>query len=260
LQVLGVKAKLRAFLYGLGAIAVELALFYPASLIDQQVDRQIRHLFGAVPDWVNWAARGGFWLSIVFIPLAAFFTGQHLLEKRRRRTRFKSSLAEAACTAVRVAGSNRWTEFRADDVVALVVPDAIAAIGKKHGLPRLKAISWFQDTAISLAHVIGIEWRHGEARAQQGRQSFFRQFNPKYRTLSEHPYIRLEIATEGKEPIMEYFLIADPRDRKVLERFFVTLRNAVRRARIAKPVRTQELLDALPMQGSKYGHGWIETA
>jgi hypothetical protein len=166
---------------------------------------------------------------------------------------------EAAGTSVRIAGTERQTDFHADEVLALVVPDAIAAIDSKRKLLRLRAIGSPQDTAIEFIHIIGVEWRPGETRAVQGRQSLFRRFNPKYRTLAEHPAIRLEIATKGKEPVLEYFLLAEPRDRKVLERCYSALERATRVERFIRPVPTETLLNILPLQGSRDGYDWIEA-
>jgi hypothetical protein len=260
LQVIGVKAKFRGFFLGALAIAAELALYYPASLLDAQIDRQIRMHLGSVPGWVDWLLHGLVWATIFIGPIVAYFGFIHLRDKRRRRQRFAAALDESARSTVRVAGTWHWSEFRADEALALVVPDAVAAIDKTRGLLRLKAISWAQDIAIDLSHVIGVTWRPGETRAARGRQSFFRRFNPKYRTLSEHPAIRLQIATQGLEPVLEYELMADPRDRKALERFHALLRRVAGGASTARLVATQDLLDVLPMQGSKYGYGWIETA
>lgn len=254
------KTKLRAFFYGVVAVAFELALFYPAKLIDDQIDFQIRLHFGNIHGWMDWAIHALFWLSVIIGPIMAYFAGIHLLDRWRRKSRFKASLAEAARTSVRIAGTERWTDFHADEVLALVVPDAVAAIDNKRRLLRLRAIGSPQDTAIEFVHIIGVEWRPGETRAAQGRQSLFRRFNPKYRTLAEHPAIRLEIATKGREPVLEYFLLADPRDRRALERCYAALERGTRVEHFTRPVPTETLLDMLPLQGSKYGVEWIETA
>jgi hypothetical protein len=260
LQVFGVKTKLRAFVYGVLALAFEVALLYPAKLIDDWIDFQIRLHLGDVAAWIDWTIHALIWLSITIGPLVLYFIGSHLLDKRRRLAQLKASFANAAGTSVQVAGTDRRSDFHADEVLALVVPDAIAAIDKKRRLLRLKAIGWPQDIAIDFAHIIGIEWRPGETRTARGRQSLFRRFNPKYRTLSEHPSISLEIATKGKEPVLEYFLLADLRDRKTLERFHAVLERGTRMTRFTKLAQTQVLLNTLPLQGSKYGPGWIETA
>lgn len=254
------KAKLRAFVYGVLAIAFEVALLYPAKLIDDQIDFQIRLHLGDVAAWIDWTIHALVWLSITIGPLALYFIGSHFLGKRRRLAQFKASFADAAGTSVRVAGTDRRSDFHADEVLALVVPDAIAAIDRKRRLLRLKAIGWPQDIAIDFAHIIGIEWQSGETRAGRGRQSLFRRFNPKYRTLSEYPSIRLEIATKGTEPVLEYFLLADLRDRRALEKFHAILERGTRMTRFTKLPLTQALLDTLPLQGSKYGYGEIETA
>jgi hypothetical protein len=259
LQVLGVKAKLRAFVYGILAIAFEVALLYPAKLIDDQIDFQVRLHFGEVPAWIDWTIHALFWLSVIIGPIAAYLVGSHFLDRWWRKARFKASLAEAASTSVRIAGTERWTDFHADQVLALAVPDAVAAIDNKRRLLRLKAIGSPQDAAVEFVHIIGVEWRPGETRAAQGRQSLFRRFNPKYRTLAEYPAVRLEIATKGREPVLEYFLLVEPRDRKALQRCYAALERGTRVEHFVRPVPTEILLDILPLQGSRYGFDWIKT-
>lgn len=253
------KAKLRAFVYAMPAIAFEAALFYPAKLIDDQIDFQICLHFGNIAAWMDWVIHALFWLSAIVGPIVAYLVGRGLMERLRRKSRFKASFAEAAGTSVRIAGTAHWTNFHADETLALAVPDAVAAIDNKRRLLRLKAIGGFQDTAIEFVHIIGVEWRPGETRTAQGRQSLFRRFNPKYRTLAEYPAIRLEIATKGREPVLEYFLLAEPHDRKALKRCYTALERGTRVEHFVRPVPTETLLDILPLQGSRYGYGWIEA-
>lgn len=251
------KAKLRAFGYGLLAVALQAALFVFANgLFDLLIGAHL----GDIAAWAYWSIYAAFWLAIFFVPLALFLAARSWLERSRRKTRLKASLAEATSTSVRVAGAKTWTKFQADEVLALVVPDAIAAIDKTRRLLRLKAIGSSQDTAVEFVHIIGVTWRPGETRAAEGRQSLFRRFKPQYRTLAEHPSIRLEIATKGREPVLEYILHAAPRDRRMLERFYRVLERGTRVERFTHPVPTEDVLDMLPPQGSKYGFGWIETA
>ena len=158
---------------------------------------------------------------------------------------------------VSVVGSKDKTDFRADALVKLAVPDAIVAIDRRHGLLRLKAIAGPQDCTIHLGLIIGLEFRPGEERATRDRQSTFRHYDPKFRTLGELPCIRLEIATHGREPVLEYSLIADLAEAKEFEVFAGALNRAVRSAHTRKLVPTAMMLDALPVQGSKHGLGWI---
>jgi hypothetical protein len=258
LQVSGVKAKLRALLYGLAAIVLELALIYPANLLDQQIDRQVAIHFGSGSDWIGWGARAIVWGSVVVLPFAAYLGGSWLLERWRRQVRLRKILVEVTGpSSVRVIGTREWTKFNAESAIRLAVPDAIAAVDRTRGLLRLKAIGPYQDGAIDLAHVIGIELQRGAARAARGRQAFFRRYNPGFRTLAELPRIRLEIATDGKEPVLEYFLFADLADSGGLEAFCNLLRRATRRAHQSQLVSTETMLDSLPAQGSRYGYGWI---
>lgn len=253
------KAKLRTLVYGVLAIAFEMAILYPAKLIDDQIDFQVRLHLGDVATWISWAIHALFWLSIIIGPIAAYLFGSHFLDRWRRKARFKASLAEAAGTSVGIAGTERWTDFHADEVLALAVPDAVVAIDNRRRLLRLKAIGSPQDTAIEFVHIIGVEWRPGVTRAARGRQSLFRRFNPKYRTLVEYPAIRLEIATKGGDPVLEYFLLAEPRDRKALQRCYAALERGTRVEHFIRPVPTETLLAILPLQGSRYGYDWIET-
>ncbi|HNB26144.1 MAG TPA: hypothetical protein PLR41_04240 [Alphaproteobacteria bacterium] len=254
------KSKLRAFLFGVLAIAAEVALYYPGKLIDDQIDVLILQHLGRVAGWINWALHGLFWMAVIIGPLTAYLVGTTLLNRWRRKARFNASLAETARATVRIAGTKTWSAFHGDHVLALVVPDAIAAIDSKRRLLRLKAIGYPQDVAIEFTHIIGVTWQPGEIREAKGRQHLFRRFKPKYRTLAEHPNIRIEIATKGKEPVLEYVLHADPRDRRALERFYDALERGTRVERFTRPVPTDVLLNILPLQGSKYGYGWIEGA
>jgi hypothetical protein len=69
--------------------------------------------------------------------------------------------------------------------------------------------------------------------------------------------MRIEIATDGKEPILEYFLYADLADSGNLESFFAALQRATRYSRQSSLPLTADVLNSLPPQGSKYGYGWI---
>lgn len=258
LQVAGVKEQLRAFLYAVGIFLVELALFYPASLLDGEIMRQARSHFGPDITWIEWPLRIAAWSLIVILPLAAYIGWSYWIEGRRRAARLRDCLREARAPGqVRLAGRSEWHDFHPDMLVSLVVPDAIAALDRTHGLLRLKAVNHYQDAAIELRDIIGVEWQEGATRRPLGRQSLFRRFRPKYRTLTEHPQIRLEIASKGKGPVFEYVLVADRKSRATLNDLFKALERAARYSRGSNPATTMELLDALPLQGSRYRYAWI---
>lgn len=252
------KEKLRAFFFGVGILLVEMALFYPAKLLDDEITRQARIHFAPDFPWIEWPLRIATWGLIVALPVSAWIGWSYWIEGKRRAARLEACLEEAGAPAqVRLAGRKEWRHFRPDQLVSLVVPDAIAALDKTHGMLRLKAISHYQDAAIDLRDIIGVEWQEGATRRPLGRQSLFRRFRPKYRTLSEHPRIRLEIATKGKDPVFEYFMVAAPKDRAALNDLFKVLERGARYARGSNAVTALQLLDALPLQGSRHGYAWI---
>lgn len=252
------KQKLRGFFFGVGIFLVELAVLYPAKLLDDEIVRQVGLHFGPNAAWVEWTFRIAIWCLIVALPLSVLIAGRHWLERRRRATRFQDCLRKMETPAqVRLAGRREWRDFRPDMLVPLVVPDAVAALDRTHGLLRLKAINHYQDSAIDLRDVIGAEWQDGESRRPVGRQSLFRRLRPKYRILAEQPRIRLEIATTGKDPLLEYFLVAAPQDRAAMKDLFTALERAARYARGSNAVTSLQLLEALPLQGSRYSYAWL---
>ena len=251
------KEKLRAFLHGAGVILFELALLYPAIIVDYEITWQIRLQLGVQPAWVEWLLRSAFWFLVFALPISAYVAWRYWTEGRRRAARLKDCVIAAKSGRVRLAGRAEWREFRADMLVKLVVPDAVVALDKTHGLLRLKAVNHFQDAAIDLRDLIGIDWQEGVARSAPGPQALFRRFHPSYRTLAEHPRIRLEIATKGKDPVFEYNLLAKPKDRHGLRAIFDALERTARYARGTNPATTVQVLDALPVQGSKYEYGVV---
>jgi hypothetical protein len=257
LQVFGVKARINVFLCALGVALLELALIYPAKLLDERIGAFLAIHLAVQSEWVDWIAGTMVRGTIIAAPIAVFLGGYWLLQRRRRNSLLRAGVRQVSDSVVRVIGSKEWTMFHGDAVVKVAVPDAIAAIDKTRGLLRLKEIDAYQDNAIDLGHVIGLEFRRGEKRTIRDRQSFFRKNYPKYRTLAELPYIRLEIATDGKEPILEYFLYADFADGTELETFFSALQRAARKGRRSRMAPTADMLDSLPPQGSKHGYGWI---
>jgi hypothetical protein len=257
LQVFGVKARIRVFLCALGVVLLELALIYPAQLLDERIGAFLAIYLGVQSEWIDWIARTMVRGAIIAAPVAAYLGGYWLLQRSRRNSRLRDSVRQVSDSVVRVIGSKEWTMSHGDAVIKIAVPDAIAAIDKTRGLLRLKAIDAYQDNAIDLEHVIGIEFRRGEKRTVRDRQSFFRKNHPKYHTLAELPHIRLEIATDGKEPILEYFLYADFADSGDIGAFFRVLQGAARNSGQSRLAPTADVLDSLPPQGSKYGYGWI---
>ena len=252
------KAKLGALAKGLVVVVLELALLYPIYLLDQEISRYVVLYTGADAPWVLWAARVATWGFIVFGSAAAYLAIRSALRRWWRAVRTRRSLAlMTSVSKVDVVGSKGKTDFRADMLVKLAVPDAIAAIDRRHGLLRLKSIAEDRDCTIPLGLIIDMELRPGEERTPRHRQSAFRHYNPEFRTLGELPSVRLEIATHGKEPVLEYSLFGDPANAKQFEVFVGALNRAVRSTHARKLVPTATMLDALPVQGSRHGFGWI---
>lgn len=252
------KAKLGVLAKGLVVVVLELALFYPIYLLDHEISRYVVRHIGSDAAWALWTARVAIWSFVLFGSAAIYLCARSALERWWRAVQTQRTLALATGPSmVSVVGSKDKTDFRADALVKLAVPDAIVAIDRCHGLLRLTSIGGRQDCAILLGLIIGTEFRPGEERAARDRQSTFRHYDPKFRTLGELPCIRLEIATRGRESILEYFLFADLPDAKQFEVFAGALSRAVRIAHARKLVPTAALLDALPVQGSRDGFGWI---
>ena len=252
------KAKLGVLAKGLVVVVLELALFYPIYLLDHEISRYVVRHTGSDAAWALWTARVATWSFVLFGSAAIYLGARSALERWWRAVQARRSLAiVAGSSPVGVVGSKDKAYFRADALVKLAIPDAIVAIDRRHGLLRLKSIGGPQDCTIHLGLIIGTEFRPGEERAARDRQSTFRHYDPKFRTLGELPCIRLEIATHGREPVLEYFLFADLPDAKQFEVFVGALSRAVRTAHWRKLVPTAVLLDALPVQGSRRGFGWI---
>ena len=205
-----------------------------------------------------WTARVAVWSFILVGSATVFFGARSALTRWWRAIQTRRSLVlMTSPTKIDVIGSKDKTDFRADALVKLAVPDAIAAIDRRHGLLRLKSIEGRQDCTIHLGIIVGMEFRPGEERVDGDRQSTFRHYDPKFRTLGELPSIRLEIATHGREPVLEYSLLADLPDAKQFEVFVGALSRAARTTHGRKLVPTAVLLDALPVQGGRHGFGWI---
>jgi hypothetical protein len=253
-----VKAKLGVLARGLVVVVLELALFYPIYLLDQEISSHVVQYTGSDAAWVLWTARVAVWSFILFGSATAYFGARSALKRWWRAVQTRRGLAlMASSSKVDVIGSKDKTDFCADALVKLAVPDAIAAIDRRHGLLRLKSIEGPQDCTIHLGFVIGMEFRPGEERAPGDRQARFRHYDPKFRTLGELPSIRLEIATHGREPVLEYFLFADLPDAKQFEVLVGALNRTVRSVHARKLPPTATMLDALPVQGDRYGFGWI---
>jgi hypothetical protein len=253
-----VKAKLGVLARALVVVVLELALFYPIFLLDQEISSYVVQYTGSDAAWVLWTVRVAVWSFILFGSATVYFGAQSALKRWRRTVRTRRSLAlVAGPSKVDVIGSKDKTDFCADALVKLAVPDAIAAIDRRHGLLRLKSIEGPQDCTIHLGLVIGMEFRPGEERALSDRQARFRHYDPKFRTLGELPSVHLEIATHGRAPVLEYFLFADVPDAKQFEVLVGALNRAVRSVHARKLPPTEMMLDALPVQGDRYGFGWI---
>jgi hypothetical protein len=254
-----VKAKLGVLAKGLVVVVLELALIYPIYLLDQEISRYVVRHTGSDAAWMLWTARVATWSFILFGCAAVYLGAQVALKRWWRAIQTRRSLALMAGSKVDVIGSRDKMDFRADAIMKLNVPDAIAAIDRRHGLLRLKSIEGHQDCTIHLGLIIGMEFRPGEERVPGDRQSTFRHYDPKFRTLGELPSIRLEIVTHGREPVLEYSLFADLPDAKPFEIFVGALSRAMRSAYARKLVPTATMLDALPVQGSRYGFGWTTS-
>jgi hypothetical protein len=253
-----VKAKLGALAKGLVVVVLELALIYPIFLLDQEISGYVVLYTGSDAAWALWTVRVATWGFIVFGSAAAYLATRSALRRWWRAVRTRRSLAlMTGASKIDVVGAKGKTDFRADALVELAVPDAIAAIDRRRGLLRLKSIEEGQDCTIPLGLIIDMEFRRGDERASSDRQSQFRHYNPKFRTLGELPSVRLAIATHGREPVLEYWLFGGRPDAKQFEVFVGALNRAVRSTQTRKLVPTATILDALPVQGSRHGFSWI---
>ncbi len=118
-------------------VVLELTLFYPIYLLDQEISGYVVRHSGFDAAWALWTARVATWSFILLAPATIYFVLQSALKRWWRAARTRRSLAlVTGPSMVSVVGSKDKTDFRADALVKLAVPDTIVAIDRRHGLLR----------------------------------------------------------------------------------------------------------------------------